>query len=196
MKKSFFIAAAAVAAAIATQASAALTVTEVPFSVVPAGQTVICNGTAAMCSLRLPGSGFTYVTAPDSSPAILTDDFEEVNFDINQVIKSLSFVFYVNGAENDAKIILGNGVEVFIFGGNYSPGSTRINFAFSPGDEQLVKAIKFYNGLGSNMFGSIATDVGAPVAGVPESSSWAMMIAGFGLVGASMRRRQSHLAVA
>lgn len=30
-----------------------------------------------------------------------------------------------------------------------------------------------------------------PAPGVPEPSSWAMMIAGFGLVGASMRRRKS-----
>lgn len=41
---------------------------------------------------------------------------------------------------------------------------------------------------------ALSLDGGAlppPLPGVPEPSSWAMMIAGFGLVGASMRRRKS-----
>ncbi len=35
---------------------------------------------------------------------------------------------------------------------------------------------------------------GDPLGGVPEPSSWAMLIAGFGLVGASMRRRRPAMA--
>jgi len=38
--------------------------------------------------------------------------------------------------------------------------------------------------------------VGTAVAAVPEPASWAMMIAGFGLVGGTMRRRHSVLAAA
>ena len=38
-----------------------------------------------------------------------------------------------------------------------------------------------------------ADDIGGGVPGVPEPSSWAMLIAGFGLVGAAARRRRAHL---
>jgi hypothetical protein len=38
------------------------------------------------------------------------------------------------------------------------------------------------------------TDVQLGVAGVPEPASWAMLIAGFGLVGATMRRRSGRVA--
>jgi hypothetical protein len=41
----------------------------------------------------------------------------------------------------------------------------------------------------------IASDSGGPVIPViPEPATWAMMIAGFGLVGAAMRRRQAAFA--
>lgn len=46
------------------------------------------------------------------------------------------------------------------------------------------------NGMGSNYYFRIATiAMAAAPAGVPEPASWALLIAGFGLVGAAMRRR-------
>lgn len=56
----------------------------------------------------------------------------------------------------------------------------------------------FFYGLGV-MSGSFAADgpveyVAILVAGVPEPASWAMMIAGFGLVGGSLRSRRRALA--
>ena len=43
----------------------------------------------------------------------------------------------------------------------------------------------------SNAFEIVTSGGLQPTAGVPEPTSWAMMIAGFGLAGAAMRRRQS-----
>lgn len=43
----------------------------------------------------------------------------------------------------------------------------------------------------------LATAMGGPTGGVPEPTSWALMIAGFGMVGSAIRRRrkvQSHFA--
>jgi hypothetical protein len=37
---------------------------------------------------------------------------------------------------------------------------------------------------------------GGPVGGVPEPAAWAMLIAGFGLVGAAQRRRQAQVVAA
>lgn len=44
---------------------------------------------------------------------------------------------------------------------------------------------------GGNYILLAATPEGNPVGGVPEPASWAMLIAGFGLTGAAMRRRRS-----
>jgi hypothetical protein len=41
-----------------------------------------------------------------------------------------------------------------------------------------------------------ASNPGNPNPGVPEPASWAMMIAGLGVVGASMRRRKSAVSFA
>jgi hypothetical protein len=48
---------------------------------------------------------------------------------------------------------------------------------------------------GLDVFGvdGISFNIAPPVGGVPEPASWAMMIAGFGLTGAAMRRRRSVL---
>lgn len=48
------------------------------------------------------------------------------------------------------------------------------------------------NGLGEGDSFSLVVSAGA----VPEPATWAMMIAGFGLVGSAMRRRRGNLAVA
>jgi hypothetical protein len=65
---------------------------------------------------------------------------------------------------------------VFAIGGNYT-GPECINCGGNPGFEGLVN-------------GGTVRDV------VPEPSSWAMLIAGFGLTGAAMRRRRRSVAVA
>ena len=58
--------------------------------------------------------------------------------------------------------------------------STATSFSFS-----------FANAGGDNV-GAILDDVSVSLAVVPEPASWAMMIAGFGLVGAGLRRRESR----
>ncbi|WP_310476325.1 PEPxxWA-CTERM sorting domain-containing protein [Sandarakinorhabdus sp.] len=45
-----------------------------------------------------------------------------------------------------------------------------------------------------NRISGTPIDITGTVAGVPEPSSWAMLIAGFGLVGAGMRRRRTAIA--
>ena len=50
--------------------------------------------------------------------------------------------------------------------------------------------------LGKSVLTTDGSTLPPPMPGVPEPSSWAMMIAGFGLVGASMRRRKSTVVAA
>ena len=51
--------------------------------------------------------------------------------------------------------------------------------------------------LGQNVYvgdGAVIGDTPIPNPGVPEPATWAMLIAGFGLVGATMRRRRAAIA--
>jgi hypothetical protein len=50
--------------------------------------------------------------------------------------------------------------------------------------------------LGKSVLATDGSTLPNPLPGVPEPASWAMMIAGFGLVGAAMRRRRTNFVVA
>ncbi len=69
-----------------------------------------------------------------------------------------------------------------------SPGIYTVNFVFNtdlfPSKDVVIDQVYI-----------IASDTGGPVIpAIPEPATWAMLIAGFGLVGAAMRRRQAALA--
>jgi PEP-CTERM motif len=49
---------------------------------------------------------------------------------------------------------------------------------------------------GSNQFATLLVSDSNVVAGVPEPAAWALMIAGFGLVGSAMRRRATKVSYA
>jgi hypothetical protein len=73
-------------------------------------------------------------------------------------------------------------------GSDIVPAGTYIGF------EDLWKGGDFnYYDL-SFVFQNVASKEISAVGGVPEPSSWAMLIAGFGLTGATMRRRRSAVA--
>jgi PEP-CTERM motif len=54
-----------------------------------------------------------------------------------------------------------------------------------------AKSINFAGTAGRTGFDNITFGTDTPTPGVPEPASWAMLIAGFGLTGAAMRRRRS-----
>jgi hypothetical protein len=86
------------------------------------------------------------------------------------------------------------------FGGLNANGTAVVSGLFTPGI--FVVALKGLNlndggnDLDESRFGAFGTFVVpaspvGPVPGVPEPSTWAMLMAGFGLVGAAVRRRQA-----
>jgi hypothetical protein len=131
---------------------------------------------------------------------------------------SASDVFYLNVRDNDGAAFLaqagvaglsiegaasGNGV-VFLNGGqlNHSVGGWQSFFS----SNAFITGVSFGagSGFGANFVGYIDNVRGTTVGGdtgivnfeaVPEPATWAMMIGGFGLVGAAMRRRSSQKAV-
>ena len=86
-------------------------------------------------------------------------------------------------------------------GGNFVAGT---NFSFTSIAPQCTGvAVCTQNNVGrtrgATIFGPVRTTVSFDVpvaAAVPEPASWAMMIAGFGAIGAAMRRRRRGLAIA
>lgn len=71
--------------------------------------------------------------------------------------------------------------------GNQPANTTnrRITFGFSQAD--AITQVKFQSSQNAFEFDTLA------IAAVPEPASWAMLIAGFGLVGATLRRRRNQL---
>lgn len=100
----------------------------------------------------------------------------------------------------DAIVVLLSGLQ----GGPFGSDFANVQFQFRAGSDAIVQGgtanglpldrfdPTFFAGFGANgrstrVFGSL--DVA--LAAVPEPSSWALMILGFGAVGGAMRRRQS-----
>jgi hypothetical protein len=99
--------------------------------------------------------------------------------DYNQI----RFNFVGGGSET----LTGQTLAAGGFGGNQSVGR-RMTYNFGG---QKVTSVEFMSSGNSFEFDNIAT-----VSAVPEPATWAMMITGFGLAGAAMRRRRASLAFA
>jgi PEP-CTERM motif len=85
--------------------------------------------------------------------------------------------------------------EILVFGAAIVgvPGNSETLYFFEQGSFATVgvhSSLLF----GPEQFATLSVSDSSIVAGVPEPATWAMMIAGFGLVGAGMRRRAARTA--
>jgi len=100
----------------------------------------------------------------------------------------------------NGEIYGGSSATITGFAATFEPGPTTISFAWSYRRPYLtggLTTIGTYSGYGFQDMKMIVeyegtTPIGytATLAQVPEPASWAMVIVGFGAVGASMRRRR------
>lgn len=141
----------------------------------------------------LSGGNGAFVGPSSSFPNL----FAEVRFDLLQAgtvtLNSVDFGTYSGDAES---------LDYFVWDGNWNPltsGSVLLN---ANALQQVVLNLTSGSGLilqfgTASLSGGIQNidfDSAGPVApGVPEPASWAMLLAGFGLVG-TVRRRQRALA--
>lgn len=135
------------------------------------------------------GTGFYIGTAPGRIIR-LTDNVGNTNVVFPTVEADL---LYSNSAAGSRLYI--NGVLAFssTLVGAGGPGGTNTRFGrqFAPFDEFFAGSIDFIRIYDSAI---APADLIAPAPAVPEPASWGMMIAGFGLTGAALRRRRHSAA--
>lgn len=143
--------------------------------------------------LTANGSGVAKVDGADSDD--MFTDLAIYFTDYAYGIDSLNFSFFTKEAKP-----VNVGVEIFYVGGGSSTGSfqllsnlTKWNI-FDDGGKAFEKIV-FTSNKGIEDIRQVAIAPGVAGA-VPEPGAWALMIVGFGLAGAALRRQRQPLAVA
>jgi PEP-CTERM motif len=100
-------------------------------------------------------------------------------------------------ADNKVDSILLNGFDIGS-GGSFKTWTsfTSTGASFLAGLNTLDVVVRNFRQNGGNPSGLRVEFTSSDVSAVPEPASWAMLIAGFGLVGAASRRRRQVLAAA
>ena len=112
--------------------------------------------------------------------------------DLNLGFKEVEFNIFGTGAT--ASSVLLSFYDQFgnMYGGTYAIGNGQNFFSAEALDNQFIKSVSI------DLNGNVADARQFRVDGigeVPEPASWAMMIIGFGMVGATARRRHARAAV-
>jgi hypothetical protein len=99
-----------------------------------------------------------------------------------------NLVLTLGGPNNPFTYTRGNGARNIVLNSNFVSGSNSFRIVVNDtnagiGGDVLPNGV---NISGASITASLTYDIAA----VPEPASWAMMIAGFGLAGAAVRRRQ------
>ena len=155
------------------------------FSLTLSGATVGVNEGGSGYSGTLYGDPTHYLTIPGNASATLTSVTP---------LKYLSFYMGSPDSYNAVRFTGLNGYDVTIPGSVLVAGDTnqswswgkRVNFDFG---SSVVTGVTFSSSQNSFELDNIA-------GGVPEASTWALMIVGFGGAGAMLRRRRTAAAFA
>ena len=213
MKKYLVAASAVIALGASTQANAAITLITGSFGssggvhstpgLSASTVTGTVNGETVTLStindlLDTSGGGESFFAAHDGSmddlTVTFTNSYSAVTFDLfkpnpgNTATMTLSvnggaFNFVVpNGTITDP---LGNGQNKFILLGTSGDAVHSMSFTFDPGIQD-IREIR----VGTNSNGVVTQQ------GVPEVATWALMLTGFGGLGALLRRRRRQAAAA
>ena len=170
------------------------------------GTSVSFHSTAS--DMYVFGSGHAYIKdVIDSNPLsnlsiFLTSDpngFTAIEFNLEAsgitgpdgvpVWAFMSVDFLGSGSANLGSFNLANGENKFRIYGDAGEVFSRVNFNLFDANSMTANA----RGLDGIKQVDLILGPGAPI---PEPASWAMMIAGFGLIGAAMRRRKVETVLA
>lgn len=163
------------------------------------------DGTSATVEYRFPDLGTVYVGAePSVSPFVIGAGVESVvnvegvtwiSVDFTDLGLSLTFNTVLN-----SPIWTGTAFNGLVFSGSGFSGLTSATLldsttfgagAFTQAGITLVGDQLQLNWSGLSYLDGQRLDIAFTAGAIPEPATWAMLIAGFGLVGASLRRRRA-----
>lgn len=157
------------------------------------GNVIIAAGSTGGVRAAPAGTAAGGVYMSIGSGGSSTFDFTGI-IDANKKLGSVSLYWGSIDAFNTVEFLDANNVVIQSFGGNQLPQfngdqteavtNRRVDFVFN----SLEKVTKVRFGSSSNAFEF--DSIGASMAAVPEPAAWLTMIAGFGLVGVTARRRR------
>jgi PEP-CTERM motif len=201
----FFLAATAAALSTPAWSATAFDMETTDLGVYPGSLVVVDNGLTLTVTTEGSPQGFVHVVSvpvpalqgPQGVAGALDSffalgRFAPLRFSFDRPINSITFNFGDAGGDSDSPVSIrafrANGDLVGEIFETYPAGfdagkSLTLNFA----------GVSYYVASSGSEIGnpnSITWDISAVQAAVPEPASWALLIAGFGLTGAAMRRRR------
>lgn len=162
------------------------------FSAGPAGSGITVNGGGA--TLIASGGQATVSGGLNLSTRTPNDtlNINNLNFALTSggTFDNLEFNLFGGDATSASFVITDNAGEIFNFV-NLALGNGSSFFGFRGIDGQTIRNVAFTTagGTGIQDIRQIRLDE-TPVAAVPEPATWAMMLAGFGLLGYALRLRR------
>lgn len=153
-------------------------------------------------NIGLPSNPYDFSNGIGSQTQMALSDYsygDQIAINSTTSVNHPSSVLIINGRSLAGGTIAMNATFATRTGPNlFTPGVYFNSFDLSAAADELSGGSNGSfsiggNGLGSNYYFNTST-VSMQVAAVPEPASWAMLIAGFGLVGAAARRRRAAVA--
>ena len=148
------------------------------------GDTVVQTGTALV---PFPYSNFAFFP-PNGSGGDDSNGFQTAHFASSLNLGQTSDVTFTLGGDDDVLLFIGGNLWTElggVHGTSYAPTITK---RLGAGSYSLDLFFADRHRVASTL------DISGTYAVVPEPASWALMIAGFGMIGASLRRRGAALA--
>ena len=201
MRKYLLAAAGVAALASAAPSSAAIIIYESPGAVQPSENVLANTNLEAQTVFGFTNQSNTSVSFTSLNDELLrsTDSNGQARFDTaDGSLDTARFFLTDGGSFTEAEFNLFNAaqgtseVSISVNGGaaqTYTIGNGQNFFGIRATDGDVITSISFdTNGAGVADLRQVR--VGGFAAPVPEPATWAMMLGGFGLLGASMRRRR------
>ena len=158
----------------------------------PNGTSVLANGSGTITSPFVDDSFYPSQGAGSNDSGL----FQTAIFSGVISLASASTVTFTFGGDDDVFLFV-DGQSVGQLGGVHGyTQATPTTGSLGAGDHQFTLFYADRHTVGAQLHFSIDTEGLTVTPGVPEPASWAMMIAGFGLLGMTMRRRRTAVSFA
>lgn len=199
--RNLLLSAAVAAACVAGSANAATVVFVPGVFGTPAGFTLVSDFNTAPAQSIVTGTGFIFPTGDipgvsaaipgNNTPYLSVGGGGNANISFGSSVRAFSFDYSTVDNYNTLTINYTDGGTFAVTGDDFvaagkANGSLSGSFIVN-GDGRLISGIRLNTT--SNAFEVDNLSISRNIGGVPEPTTWMMMIAGFGLVGVGMRRR-------